>query len=84
MEGVPITYYEKNPHPLNSVIARMGAMAFFDMLMKYNFIHADCHGGNIMVEMREKTESIFSKMKEFFDEKYSKIEEYFTLFSLKS
>ena len=49
VEGVPITYFEANPHPLNSVIARLGATTFFEMLMKNNFIHADCHGGNILV-----------------------------------
>ena len=49
VEGVPITYYERHPHRLNAVIARLGATTFFEMLMKNNFIHADCHGGNIMV-----------------------------------
>lgn len=49
VEGVPITYFEKHQHPLNSVIARIGAKTFFEMLMKNNFIHADCHGGNIIV-----------------------------------
>ena len=26
-------------------------MTFFEMLFKYNFVHADCHGGNIMVKI---------------------------------
>lgn len=51
-EGVPITYFEDNQHSLNSVIARMGADTFFEMLMKHNFIHADGHGGNIIVEVK--------------------------------
>lgn len=51
-EGVPITYFERHPHPLNAVIARLGATTFFEMLMKNNFIHADCHGGNIIVEIQ--------------------------------
>lgn len=29
VEGVPITYYEKNQHPLNAAIARLGAKTFF-------------------------------------------------------
>ena len=49
VEGVPVSYYEVNPHPLNKVIARLGSRTFFEMLMKNNFIHADCHSGNIFV-----------------------------------
>ena len=49
VEGVPVTYYEKQKHPLNKVIARLGSTTFFEMLMKNNFIHADCHGGNILI-----------------------------------
>lgn len=60
VEGVPITYYEKNQHPLNSVIANLGAKTFFEMLMKNNFIHADCHGGNIMVELYEESFNFFT------------------------
>lgn len=52
VEGVPVTYYEKEKHPLNKVIARLGSTTFFEMLMKNNFIHADCHGGNILIEIR--------------------------------
>jgi hypothetical protein len=29
VDGVPITYYETNKHPLNAVIARLGATTFF-------------------------------------------------------
>ena len=29
----------------------MGAQVFFEMLMKHNFVHADCHGGNIYVRI---------------------------------
>jgi predicted unusual protein kinase regulating ubiquinone biosynthesis (AarF/ABC1/UbiB family) len=55
IEGTPITYYESNKHALNNVIARIGAKTFFEMLMKNNFIHADCHGGNIMVSIKERS-----------------------------
>jgi predicted unusual protein kinase regulating ubiquinone biosynthesis (AarF/ABC1/UbiB family) len=51
VEGKPITYFEDHPHALNKTIARIGAMTFFEMLFKYNFIHADCHGGNIIVKI---------------------------------
>jgi predicted unusual protein kinase regulating ubiquinone biosynthesis (AarF/ABC1/UbiB family) len=54
-----VTYFESNRHPLNAVIARLGASAFFEMLMKNNFIHADCHGGNILVEITKQSTSFF-------------------------
>jgi aarF domain-containing kinase len=60
VEGVPVTYYEKVKHPLNKVIARLGSTTFFEMLMKNNFIHADCHGGNILIEIREKSYSWYT------------------------
>ena len=49
IEGVPITYYETNRHKLNKVIAKLGSEVLFEMLMKNNFVHADCHGGNIII-----------------------------------
>ena len=32
------------------------------MLIKHNFIHADCHGGNIFVEITKKKNSFLSYM----------------------
>ena len=69
VEGVPITYFETNRHPLNSVIARIGATTFFEMLMKNNFIHADCHGGNILVKLSEKSQSVLSGITDYMKEK---------------
>lgn len=42
------------------MIARLGAAAFFEMLIKNNLIHADCHGGNILVEVTPKRSSTLS------------------------
>lgn len=53
IEGRPITYYEKNKNEMNKFIARVGANAFFEMLIQHNFVHADCHGGNIMVSITD-------------------------------
>lgn len=74
MEGLPITYYEEHPHRLNAVIARLGALTFFEMLMKNNFIHADCHGGNIMVEIHERGYNFFTEIRDFIKEKWQKLE----------
>jgi predicted unusual protein kinase regulating ubiquinone biosynthesis (AarF/ABC1/UbiB family) len=44
----------------------IGATTFFEMLMKNNFIHADCHGGNIMVTIKEKSQGFFVDIKDKF------------------
>lgn len=34
-------------------MANIGAKGFFSMLMHYNFVHADCHAGNIIVKINK-------------------------------
>lgn len=63
---MPITYYEEEEHELRPVIARLGAETFFDMLIKHNFIHADAHGGNIMVEITDKSLTFFGEIHDYF------------------
>jgi len=48
-EGVPITEYTRKDHPMNRVLAKMGLTTFLKMLLVDNFLHADCHSGNILV-----------------------------------
>ena len=79
-----MTHFENNRHPLNAVIARLGATTFFEMLMKNNFIHADCHGGNILVEVTKQSASFFSEVSAFLHEKYYQMSEYFMLKMLES
>lgn len=69
-----MTYFESNRHPLNAVIARLGATTFFEMLMKNNFIHADCHGGNILVELTHQSTSFFGEIWEYLKEKCRQLE----------
>ena len=38
------------------------------MLMKNNFIHADCHGGNIFVEIQEQYYSWFTEVTSYIKE----------------
>lgn len=45
------------------------------MLMKNNFVHADCHGGNILVEIQEKKSNIFFKIWESLTEAYYQLEQ---------
>jgi predicted unusual protein kinase regulating ubiquinone biosynthesis (AarF/ABC1/UbiB family) len=52
---------------LNKVIANIGAKAFFSMLMKHNFVHADCHAGNIMVRIKEAPFELSTKTVDLFE-----------------
>jgi aarF domain-containing kinase len=40
---------EKYPPPVRRRLAKIGVNAFFRMLIYDNFVHADCHGGNILI-----------------------------------
>ena len=35
------------------------------MLIKNNFVHADCHGGNIIISMSEKPYNFFTEVWDF-------------------
>lgn len=54
------------------------------MLMKNNFIHADCHGGNILVKVSEKSQSVLSDIADYLKEKFNQLEEYFLTATLNS
>lgn len=43
------------------------------MLMKNNFIHADCHGGNILIELTEPEYSFFGEIREYAKENFYKV-----------
>jgi aarF domain-containing kinase len=34
-------------------LANLGLKAFYKMLIYDNFIHADCHAGNIMIRLKD-------------------------------
>jgi predicted unusual protein kinase regulating ubiquinone biosynthesis (AarF/ABC1/UbiB family) len=36
------------------------------MLMKNNFIHADCHGGNLFIEIKQQSYNFFTEVWDFF------------------
>ncbi len=48
------------------------------MLMKNNFIHADCHGGNIIIELRKEKPSFFGEIKDYARENWLKVKEFAT------
>lgn len=49
---------------MNKIIARLGSTTFFEMLMKNNFIHADCHGGNIFVQIKDKSYNFVTEIRD--------------------
>jgi predicted unusual protein kinase regulating ubiquinone biosynthesis (AarF/ABC1/UbiB family) len=52
--GQTMTDFEKHYNKkIRSYVARIGASAFFEMLFQHNFVHVDCHGGNIMVKINK-------------------------------
>jgi predicted unusual protein kinase regulating ubiquinone biosynthesis (AarF/ABC1/UbiB family) len=44
------------------------------MLMKNNFIHADCHGGNIFIEIREQSYNFMTEIRDSMKELYYSLE----------
>lgn len=51
---------------MNKFIARIGASAFFEMLIQHNFIHADCHAGNIFVQITKQDNSFAHCLKHYY------------------
>ncbi len=63
--GQTMTEFEKHYNKkIRSYVARVGASAFFEMLFKHNFVHVDCHGGNIMVKIN-KDYSIWTELRDY-------------------
>jgi aarF domain-containing kinase len=64
----PISHYMENEHEMNPVIAKVGMNVLYRMIFYENFVHSDCHAGNILVQINKgkKTEkSYFQKFEDF-------------------
>lgn len=72
IDGVPVKYFivpesrhlndDNEDHPrllLNRRVAAYGLQAFLKMMVDDNFLHADLHPGNLMVEMRNQHGELF-------------------------
>ena len=42
--------------------------------MKNNFVHGDCHGGNIIIDIQEQSYNIFTEIKAYLKELYFDLE----------
>ncbi len=46
--------------------------------MKNNFIHADCHGGNILIELSEPKTSFIGEILDYANDNYYKLQGFLT------
>jgi aarF domain-containing kinase len=49
IDAKPISYYMENAHSMNPLIAKVGMNVLYRMIFYENFVHSDCHAGNILV-----------------------------------
>lgn len=49
-------FMQKGKTGQNKKLARLGVNCIYKMVIYDNFVHADCHGGNIFVQKIEKKE----------------------------
>lgn len=49
IDAKPISYYMENTHLMNPLIAKVGMNVLYRMIFYENFVHSDCHAGNILV-----------------------------------
>jgi len=53
IDAKPISYYYENKHIMNPYIAKVGMNVLYRMIFYENFVHSDCHAGNILVQMKK-------------------------------
>lgn len=53
IEAKPISYYMEKAHEMNPIIAKVGMNVIFRMIFYENFVHSDCHAGNILVQVNK-------------------------------
>ena len=52
-ESISNFFFEKDKK-VNKLLSSIGLNAFYKMVIYDNFVHADCHGGNILVSKVNK------------------------------
>ncbi|ODV90077.1 hypothetical protein CANCADRAFT_36563 [Tortispora caseinolytica NRRL Y-17796] len=59
-DGVPLEYFlelkSSRGHPIEKKIAELGLNSFFRMLLLDNFVHADLHPGNMIIQIYKPSE----------------------------
>lgn len=59
-------FAQAHPH-LNKKLAGMGLNSFFKMFIYDNFIHADCHAGNLLIQKKKKKKSKVSRVRQAYN-----------------
>ena len=52
IDAKPISYYVEHKHIMNPYIAKVGMNVLYRMIFYENFVHSDCHAGNILVSIK--------------------------------
>jgi len=56
--GIPLQHFlDSERGPEHQKIANLGLKSFYKMLIYDNFIHADCHAGNIFIRITENVKN---------------------------
>jgi aarF domain-containing kinase len=53
IDAKPISDYVEVKHRCNPIIAKKGMEILYRMIFYENFVHGDCHAGNILVQLKE-------------------------------
>ena len=53
IDAKPVSYYMENRHEMNWYMAKVGMNVLYRMIFYDNFIHSDCHAGNVLVQVRK-------------------------------
>ena len=68
IDAKPISYYVDHKHIMNPYIAKVGMNVLYRMIFYENFVHSDCHAGNILVQIKNgkpKIQSWYEKVEGF-------------------
>ncbi|CAD7947341.1 unnamed protein product [Amoebophrya sp. A120] len=57
-DAKPISYFIENPSSLNEEIARLGMQTINRMIWLHNFVHADCHSGNLFFRIKDRRKEL--------------------------
>lgn len=53
IDAKPISDYITTKHVMNPLIAKNGMNILYRMIFYENFVHGDCHAGNILVQVKK-------------------------------
>ncbi|CAD7975248.1 unnamed protein product [Amoebophrya sp. A25] len=58
VDAKPLSYFIENPQSYNEELARLGMQVLNRMIFLHNFVHADCHSGNLFFKVTDRREEL--------------------------